>query len=97
MPKGFWIANSVVTDAEEYEKYKAANANPFGRYGARFLVRAGVQQIREGEAFPRTVVLEFPSMEAAIACYDDPEYQAAKGIRDSVSDTRMIIVEGYDG
>ena len=97
MPKGYWIANNLVSNADEYEKYKAANAAPFARHGARFLVRGGAQQLREGDAYPRTVVLEFPSYEAAVACYDDPDYQAAKAIRASVSEGRLLIVEGYDG
>ena len=97
MPKGYWIANNVVTDAETYENYKSANAAPFARHGAKFLVRGGAQEVREGEAFPRTVVLEFPTIEAARACYDDPEYQAAKAIRDDAAEGRLLIVEGYDG
>lgn len=97
MAKGYWIANNMVHDAETYEKYKAANAAPFARHGAKFLVRGGTQQTREGTTFPRTVVLEFPSYEAAIACYEDPEYQVAKDIRAPISEGNLMIVEGYDG
>lgn len=97
MAKGYWIANNIVHDAQSYERYKEANAAPFARHGARFLVRAGAQEVREGTMFPRTVVLEFPSFEAAKACYDDPEYQAAKDIRTPAADTNLLIVEGYDG
>ena len=97
MPKGYWIVNNLVTDAEVYDKYKAANAAPLARHGARFLVRGGTQQAREGEAFPRTVVIEFASLDAAIACYEDPEYQAARDIRDRAAEGRLIIVQGYDG
>ena len=97
MPKGYWIANNTVHDAEAYEKYKAANAAPFAKYGARFLVRAGAQESPEGPAHPRSVVLEFPSYADALACYNDPDYQAAKAMRASVADGTLIIVEGYDG
>ena len=96
MPKGYWIANAIVHDAETYERYKAANAAPFARHGARFLVRAGTQETREGTVFPRTVVIEFPSYASAKACYDDPDYQAAKAIRAPISDGNLIIIEGYD-
>ena len=44
-----------------------------------------------------SVVIEFPSYEAALACYDDPDYQAAKAIREGVAEGRLVIVEGYDG
>lgn len=96
MPKAYWIAHVDVSDPEVYETYKVANAAPFAKFGAKFVVRAGSQQVREGSVRPRTVVIEFPDMEAACACYDSPEYQAAKAIRADVSEGDLVIVEGYD-
>lgn len=97
MPKGYWVAHVDVDDAEAYEAYKAANAAPFAEYGARFLVRGGAQQIREGTARSRTVVLEFDSYQTALACYESPGYQAALAIRAPISRGDLVIVEGYDG
>ena len=96
MAKGYWVAHVDVDDPEAYEKYKAANAAPFAEFGARFLVRGGTRECREGTARARTVVIEFPSYEAALACYDSPGYQAAKALRDPVSDGDLVIVEGYE-
>ncbi|MEM8593097.1 MAG: DUF1330 domain-containing protein, partial [Pseudomonadota bacterium] len=45
---------------------------------------------------PRTVVLEFPTIEAARACYASKAYQAAKAIRDPVATSDLVIVEGYE-
>ncbi|MEL7299062.1 MAG: DUF1330 domain-containing protein [Pseudomonadota bacterium] len=97
MPKGYWIAHVTVDDADAYEHYKAANAAPFAEYGARFLVRAGAQDVPEGAARPRTVVIEFPTIEAARACFASESYQAAKAIRDPIATSDLVIVEGYDG
>jgi Uncharacterized conserved protein len=96
MPKGYWIAHVDVDDPAVYEEYKRANAAPFAAYGARFLVRGGDQEVREGQARGRTVVIEFPSYADAIACFESPGYQAAKAIRDPISSADMVIVEGYD-
>lgn len=96
MPKGYWIANNIVHDAAGYEAYKVANAAVFARWSARFLVRGGQQRGAEGDVFPRSVVLEFPSFADALACYDDPDYQAAKALREPASDTRLVIVEGFE-
>lgn len=97
MPKGYWIGRVDVEDLDQYMKYVAANAAPFAKFGARFLVRGGAFECREGTARSRNVVIEFPSYEAARACYDSPEYQAAKALRDPVSTGDIVIIQGYDG
>src|SRR6516164_5635551 len=68
--------------AEGYKPYMAANQAPFGAFGARYLVRGGKREAPEGKARERIVVLEFPSYDAALACYHSPGYQAAKKLRD---------------
>jgi len=97
MPKAYWIAHVDVQDPDVYARYRVANAAPFARFGARFIVRGAPQQVMEGQARARTVVIEFPNLEAATACFQSPEYQAAKAIRDPVSTADMVIVEGYEG
>ena len=67
------------------------------RFGARFLIRGGDQTVKEGDARPRTVVIEFPSLEAAQDCYDSPTYQKAKVIRVNYAIGDLVIVEGWDG
>lgn len=97
MPKGYWIAHVDVRDPERYKDYVATAKPAFERYGARFLARGGAWQALEGEGRARNVVIEFPSMQAALDCYNSPEYQAAKAIRITVADAAMTIVEGHDG
>ncbi|MCC5970542.1 MAG: DUF1330 domain-containing protein [Pararhodobacter sp.] len=97
MPKAYWVAHVDVDDPDIYARYRAANAEAFARYGARFLVRGGPQTAMEGQSRARTVVIEFPDLQAATACFHSPEYQAAKAIRDPVSTADLVIVEGYEG
>ena len=97
MAKGYWVAHVDVRDPAAYEKYRQANAVAFKKYKARFLVRGGDCEIREGTAKSRTVVIEFPSYADAIACYESPDYQAAKALRDPVSEGDLVIIEGWDG
>ena len=96
MAKGYWVGQVIVHDAQAYQAYREANAVAFAKYGAKFLIRGGAQTIVEGQANPRTVVLEFKDLATAQACYDSPEYQDAKALRDPVSESNMVIVEGYD-
>jgi len=95
MAKGYWVGQMIVHDAQAYQAYREANAVAFAKYGAKFLVRGGEQTIVEGQANPRTVVLEFKDLATAQACYDSPEYKAAKALRDPVSEGNLVIVEGY--
>ena len=97
MAKGYWIGRVDVHDLDTYMKYVEANAAPFAEYGARFLVRGGQFQNPEGSARTRNVVIEFPSYEAALACYESESYQKAKAIRVPVSEGDIVIIEGYDG
>ena len=95
--KGYWIAHIDVRDPEAYKAYQAANAAPFGRFGGRFLVRGGRQEVVEGQQRSRTAVLEFPSYEAALSCYRSPGYQAAKALRLGKAEVDLIIIEGVEG
>jgi len=97
MAKGYWIARVDVYDPEAYKAYVAANAAVFAKYGARFLVRGMPATLKEGTARSRNVVIEFPSYQSALDCYNSPEYKAALALRTPVSAADLIIIEGYDG
>jgi uncharacterized protein (DUF1330 family) len=97
MAKGYWIGNVEIHDPEKYKAYIAANAVPFAKYGAKFLVRGGAHEVREGSYASRLVVIEFPDYATARACYDSPEYQAALKLRLPCSTGNIAIVEGWDG
>ena len=95
--KGYWIGRVDVSNAEAYQNYVKANAAAFSKFGARFLVRGGAYRVGEGEARARNVVIEFPTYEAALECWNSPEYQAAKAERDGHAVADIIIIEGYEG
>jgi len=97
MPKAYWIAHVDVHDADRYKDYVAGAKPAFERNGAKFLARGGAYEALEGQGRGRNVVIEFPSMQAARDCYNSPEYQAAKAIRQTVAEAEMIIVEAYEG
>ncbi len=91
------MVRADVKDMEKFKAYVQANAEPFRKYGARFLARAGRTEVVEGTSRARNTILEFPSFEAALACWKSPEYQAAAALRLAHSDLDIVIVEGYEG
>ena len=60
-------------------------------------MRGGRQEIAEGKLRGRCVVIEFPSFEAALACYRSPEYQAAAKLRQGKAEFDLIVIEGVTG
>lgn len=97
MAKAYWIGRVDVTDPERYKDYITTARPAMERYGARFIVRGGETKLVEGSARGRNVVIEFPSMQAALDCYASEEYQAARAIRLSVSEGEVIVIEGHEG
>lgn len=97
MAKGYWIARVDVRDDNVYAKYRDANAIAFKKYGARFVVRGGKFENPEGTSRARNVVIEFPSYQAALDCWNSPEYKHAISIRAPISEGDIVIIEGYDG
>lgn len=92
--KAYWIAHVTVSDPEAYAGYQALAPAAFAAHGARFLARGGAHEVMEGPVLDRHVVIEFPSLQAAKACYASPEYQAARTRRDGAATTHVVIVEG---
>lgn len=97
MPKGYWIVRMDNSDPERYKVYVGANAAAFKKYGAKFLTRGGKTEAVEGKARARNVVIEFPSFQAALDCWNSPEYKEALKIRKDISTGEIVVVEGYEG
>lgn len=96
MPKGYWVARLDVSDTERYKDYVATATPAYQEFGARFLVRGGTVVGSEGDVRARNVVIEFPTVEAALACYNSEAYTKARAIRQQLSEGELIIVEGHE-
>lgn len=94
LSKAYWIVRVSVRDEQRYPEYLAAAAPAFQKFGARFIVRGGKFETMEGSARDRNVVVEFKDRATAFACYQSPEYQAARTIRQQVADADFIIIDG---
>jgi uncharacterized protein (DUF1330 family) len=97
MAKGYWIARVDVHNPDGYKAYVEQNGAVFKKYGAKFLVRGGNHESKEGTARSRNVVLEFRDYETALACYNSPEYARLIGLRSPHSQADILVIEGYDG
>ncbi|HEY4657893.1 MAG TPA: DUF1330 domain-containing protein [Gemmatimonadaceae bacterium] len=94
--RAYWVARAKIDDPVEYKKYTDRVPEIIARFGGKVLARGGRFKILEGpEKFGRFVVIEFPSLEQAVACHDSPEYrEAAKFRRSGAGEVELVIVEG---
>ena len=92
----YWIARARITNPVEYKKYTDQVPGILKLFGGKVLVRGGRYQIMEGpEDFHRFIVIEFPTLEAGVACFESPEYRAAAAFRRAGAGVvENVIVEG---
>jgi uncharacterized protein (DUF1330 family) len=91
------IASVTIHDPDAYSEYAAGTPAAVGAHGGRYIIRGGEVTPKEGRWSPqRLAVLEFPSMDAARAWYDSPEYTSLRAIRDRAATTDLVFVEGYE-
>lgn len=93
MPTALWIAHVEVIDAEAYGAYAKGAGPAIAAHGGVFLARGGRHVQLEGNERARNVVARFPSLEAAVACYNSDAYQAALSHARGASVRDLVVVE----
>ena len=93
--KAYWIAiYKDLKSANNLQGYAEKATIAIKKYNGKFLVRGGKTETLEGTPSPRTVLIEFPSIEDALNCYNSPEYQDAKKFAKEEFNRHIQIVEG---
>ncbi|GAA6161561.1 DUF1330 domain-containing protein [Ruegeria sp. HU-ET01832] len=92
----YFIAQISIHDPEGYQGYLQGFMEIFDRHGGRLLtVSSKPVEVIEGEWEKDGIVLmEFPSMEAAEAWKNDPDYVALAKIRQNTASTNLVLVDG---
>jgi len=97
MPKAYWISSyDAIHDPDKLKAYAEAASPVLAEHGDRVLARGGASATFEGNEKLRVVVIEFPSMEAAEACYASPGYKAAHALLGDGAERDLFAVEGVD-
>ena len=97
MPKAYWInCFRAVKDPHKVDAYRKLAGPVMEASGAKFLVRGDPAKVYEAGINMRTVVIEFPSIEAAIAAHDSPGYQAALKALGDGAERDLRIVPGLE-
>lgn len=92
--KGYWlILGTEVSDKAAQAEYGKLWAPIAERYKARLNPTSVPPMLKEARDTARVIIVEFPSLEAAKTCYDDPAYQEAKAFALKASKRDLVIVE----
>jgi uncharacterized protein (DUF1330 family) len=95
MSKGYWVATyRVVKDPEKLAAYAKIAGPLLASKGGRFLARGVPAKVYELGLKERVVLIEFDSVDQAVAAHDSPEYQAALSVLGDGVDRELRIVEG---
>ena len=97
MAKGYLVVcYREIRDREKLKTYAELAPKAMLPRGANILVRDGRVTVFEDGLAERTVLVEFPSYDAAIEAYNSPEYQAAVAALGDGAVRDFRIVEGVD-
>ena len=92
----FYIGSYDIVDADQFRKYPPLVLALLPRYGGEVLASDTSGVLVEGAIRTMNAIIRFPSKEAALALYNDPDYQEAKRIRQaSTRNISMVVVEEF--
>ena len=90
----FYIGTYDIVDPEEFKKYAPIVMTLLPKYGGVVLASDTQAFVVEGTARTMNAIIRFPSKEAALGLYNDPDYQEAKRIRHaSTANISMVLAE----
>jgi uncharacterized protein (DUF1330 family) len=97
MPKAYWIsAYRTIRNADALAAYAKLALPALQSAGGRFLARGAPAKVYEQGVSERAVLIEFPSVAAAIAAHDSPAYQEALRALGSAVERDLRIIEGVE-
>lgn len=95
MAKAYWIAfYRSVKNQEKFGEYAKMAGPAIQSAGGRFLIRGNPAKVYESGLNQRVVMVEFDSLQQAIAAHDGAGYQAALKVLGDAVDREIRIVEG---
>tara|TARA_B100000965_G_C18920672_1_gene468668 strand:- start:155 stop:442 length:288 start_codon:yes stop_codon:yes gene_type:complete len=93
--KGYVVAvYEEINDLELLKKYAEKASIALKKYSGKIIIRGGKSECKEGKRSPRTVIIEFSSIDDAEIFYKSNEYQEAKKILGNSVKRNYQIVEG---
>jgi uncharacterized protein (DUF1330 family) len=95
MAKAYWVAcYRSISEPETLAAYAKLAGPAISAAGGRFLARGNAAKAYEAGLTERIVIIEFDSVDKAVAAHESPGYQAALKVFGKAAERDMRIVEG---
>ena len=95
--KGYWVSvYRAIHNQEQVGKYAQLAGPALRKFGAKYIMREVATAAYEAGIKARTVIVEFDSVQTAIAAHDSPDYRAALKVLGQAAERDFRIVEGVD-
>jgi uncharacterized protein (DUF1330 family) len=95
MAKAYWVAAyRSISNPDALAEYAKLAGPAISSAGGRFLARNNAAKAYEAGSTQRVVVIEFDSVDKAVAAHDSPGYQAALKALGKGAERDIRIVEG---
>lgn len=92
----YYIGTYDIVDPDEFRKYPPIVLALLPKYGGQVLASDTAGLLVEGSMRTMNAIIRFPSKEAALGLYNDPDYQEAKRIRQaSTKNISMVLVDEF--
>ena len=92
---GYWMVRATAaSDQDAVQEYVKLWKPIAEKYQAKILAAGGQHETVEGADMPRNLLVEFPSYQAALDCYNDPAYQAAMVFVRKAFNRELVVLEG---
>ena len=97
MPKGYWVSfYRSISNPDALAAYGKLAGPTIQAAGGKFLARGVAAQTYESGIKQRVVIVEFPSVQAAIDCHDSAGYQEALKVFNKAGERDFRITEGLE-
>jgi uncharacterized protein (DUF1330 family) len=94
MTKAYWVNTfRSVSDPDKLAAYADLAGPAMRAAGGRFVARGRAARAFESGLLERTVIIEFDSVDDAVAAYESPAYQAALRVLGDGAERDLRIVE----
>ena len=95
--KAYVIYVGDIIDEVRFQQYREQADAHLAKVGGKYVVATGSATLLEG-ALPasRTVIIEFPSRQAALDWYESDEYTQIRKLREGADHSTMYLVDCLD-